>query len=529
MSSPTTTPKVFSYLRFSTPEQAMGDSKRRQVEAARDWAEERGLTLDDELADEGVSGFRGANTRDDAALGSFLAAVQAGDVPRGSILVVESLDRLSRDFILEAQNVLTSLLIAGITVVTLGDRREYSRESVNANPTDLLVSMLVLMRANEESETKAKRLRASWVAKRRDAAACGKRMTATCPAWLEASSNGTGFLVLPDRAAVVRRIFTETLAGKGQHKIAADLTAEGVPTWRGGTGWHRTYVRKIVDNPAVIGDLIPHVTERLSGGGVVRRPVGDPVRGYYPPVIDMETWTRARAVVGGRRTTATSGRGRHAGQPVRHLLAGVATCPVCEGTMTRVSKGPGGGRAFLVCAKAKRGAGCVYRSVPVEVVEKALLGGRVGLLSEAPSSTEAEATLRDELEELELSIEAVVEEREELGRARRSRRSLLPVERQREAALYEEQQRLEDQRRAMQEALAVSGSRLISSRISRLWDILDAATEQDEGEGRTAANTVIREAFLSVVVDHVREELLFRWRHGGESVLRYGNPFADET
>lgn len=120
-------PKAYSYIRFSTPEQALGDSKRRQVEEARAWAAAHGLRLDEELADEGVSGFRGANTRDDSALGAFLKAVHMGDVPQGSVLIVESLDRLSRDRILAAQNVLTSLLLAGVRIVTLpenGDRTE---------------------------------------------------------------------------------------------------------------------------------------------------------------------------------------------------------------------------------------------------------------------------------------------------------------------------------------------------------------------------------------------------------------------
>lgn len=520
----TAAPKVYSYLRFSTPEQAMGDSKRRQVEAARNWAAERGLTLDDELADEGVSGFRGANTRDDAALGSFLAAVQAGDVPKGSILIVESLDRLSRDHILEAQTIINSLLIAGITIVTLGDRREYSRDIVNAQPLELVVSMLTLMRANEESETKAKRLRAAWEAKRRAAVETGKRMTTTCPAWLEASKDGSGFDVIPDRAAVVRRIFADTLAGKGQHQIAADLTAEGVPTWRGGVGWHRTYVRKIVDNPAVVGDLLPHVTERQSGGGRLRRRVGDPVPGYYPAVIDIETWNRARALVGQRGTTGTSGRGRHAGEPIRHLLAGIATCPACDGTMTRVSKGPGGGRAYLVCAKAKRKSGCRYVSVPVEEVETSLIHWRADLLDNAPAVREGEAQLREQIAGLEREANAVETELTDIAAIR----PRLQVHRDQSAHLYADLERLRQERQVALEALKGVGSKLVDARVARLWEALDVTESQtDELPDRTAVNAAMRGCFVAVVIDYEERELVFRWRHGGESRMAYGNPFRD--
>ena len=62
--SETTTPvkpaKAYSYLRFSTPEQLKGDSQRRQLEAARAYALEQGLELDESLTfqDLGVSGFK---------------------------------------------------------------------------------------------------------------------------------------------------------------------------------------------------------------------------------------------------------------------------------------------------------------------------------------------------------------------------------------------------------------------------------------------------------------------------------------
>src|SRR5262249_43539901 len=94
----TTTPKTYSYIRFSTPEKASGDSHRRQAELSNRYAEEQVLNLDTflSLCDLGVSGFTGENRRK-GALALFLKAVETGKVPAGSFLLVESLDRLSRD------------------------------------------------------------------------------------------------------------------------------------------------------------------------------------------------------------------------------------------------------------------------------------------------------------------------------------------------------------------------------------------------------------------------------------------------
>src|SRR5690242_5442124 len=89
--------KAYSYLRFSTPEQMQGDSFRRQTALAQDYATRHGLEIDEELSlkDLGVSAFRGRNARA-GALGAFLRAADDGIVPEGSYLLVESLDRVTR-------------------------------------------------------------------------------------------------------------------------------------------------------------------------------------------------------------------------------------------------------------------------------------------------------------------------------------------------------------------------------------------------------------------------------------------------
>jgi Resolvase, N terminal domain len=78
-------PKAYSYVRFSTPDQAKGDSYRRQSEAANEYARRHGLVLDTELTltDLGVSAFRGANA-ETGALSVFLEAVKDGTIAPGS-------------------------------------------------------------------------------------------------------------------------------------------------------------------------------------------------------------------------------------------------------------------------------------------------------------------------------------------------------------------------------------------------------------------------------------------------------------
>jgi DNA invertase Pin-like site-specific DNA recombinase len=112
------------------------------------------------LRDEGLSAYHERHVKQ-GALGVFLRAVEDGQVPRGSVLVVEGLDRLSRAEPIQAQAQLAQIVNAGITVVTASDGREYNRESLKAQPMDLVYSLLVMIRAHEESDTKSKRVKAA--------------------------------------------------------------------------------------------------------------------------------------------------------------------------------------------------------------------------------------------------------------------------------------------------------------------------------------------------------------------------------
>jgi len=119
--------RAFSYLRFSTPEQSWGDSHRRQSEAARRYAFRHELELDEEITfeDTGVSAFDGQNVRT-GQLADFLQAVECGLVPKGSFLLVENLDRLSRQSPWDAMETLRQVLNLGIVLVTLSDERRHT-------------------------------------------------------------------------------------------------------------------------------------------------------------------------------------------------------------------------------------------------------------------------------------------------------------------------------------------------------------------------------------------------------------------
>lgn len=347
MSDLTKRPRAYSYLRMSTDLQLKGDSRRRQLELSADYASEHGLELVDgaQLEDIGVSAFKGANITG-GALGGFLKAAEAGKIERGSYLLVESLDRISRQEVRKSLKVFLSIIEAGITIVTLTDKRQYTAEKTDE--FELIASLIVMSRAHEESRIKSQRVGAAWANKRANVHL--RPLTAKCPAWLKLSKDKQGFEVIESRATIVRSIFEDAANGIGSYSTTRRLNQNQVPSFGRSKGWQTSYVAKILTNRAVIGEFHPH---KLINGR--RQPTGEAIKGYFPAIIDETLFYRAQA---GRADRLLQGRGRK-GKFFTNLFSRMATCAYCKSPMTFENKGAGpkGGK-FLVCEGAKRGFGC---------------------------------------------------------------------------------------------------------------------------------------------------------------------------
>lgn len=462
-------PRAYSYLRFSHPDQSRGDSARRQTTAAQEYAERHGLELDDKLTfrDLGVSAFHGANALE-GALGQFITAVDAGRVPRGSYLLVENLDRLSRDKIMRALNLFSSLLEKGITIATLSDGKVYTAASLN-NIADLIMSLLVMSRAHEESDLKSRRVRAAWQNKRERAANGGHVLTARAPAWLRFRDGS--FELIEDRAAIVRRIFALALEGHGKVSIARQLNREGVAPFGDGPsqarkadGWHPSYVRKIIENEAVIGRYQP--MRRVWIDGKKHREADGPViEGYFPPVLhNPDDFYRAR------RATGASG---YKGRALANILSGLVACPACGGRMHFINKGPPPkGGAYLACDNARRkGAGtCEAKAVRYSVVATAILS----CLEDGELDFRSLLAQRDDRRgELRARLEATIER---IAEAESSIANLLGVLERRPSAVVEK--RLADHEATLAQLREDKGRldrelREVSADADQVGDVID--------------------------------------------------------
>ena len=381
--------KAFSYLRVSSSFQTRGDGLRRQVERSRQYAVDHGLELDEssQLEDRGRSAFKGDHVSD-GAFGAFLSRVEAGDIPRGSVLLVESLDRLSRQNVPVAFGQLSRIIEKGIIVVTLNDERVFDNLD---DIGQLMPSIMSMFLANEESRKKQDRLAKAWSQKRKNARTT--KMTRVCPEWLELSTDRKAFMPIADHVRVVQRIFDMSDAGLGVYRIVRILNQEQIPAFRT-QRWAHSTVKKVLGNHAVRGHL--HLHSMVDGR---RTPTGEVIEDYYPRIIDDALFYR---VANGLASRRTSGGGR-TGHKQANLFKGKLYCARCGGKITRLNRGPPPkGGTYLACSLGYRqGVGCTGKNWRYSDFEMAVLRhGRLSIAAQLQVSDEAVKAFRDKVDVL---------------------------------------------------------------------------------------------------------------------------------
>lgn len=512
-----TVTKAYSYVRFSTPQQALGDSLRRQTEKAERYAIEHGLTLDTDLkmTDAGVSAFRGKNATT-GALGGFLSAVESGYVAPGSYLLIENIDRLSRDHVLEAQTIFSRLILAGIVIVTLTNGEVYSRQRLNEEPYAMLMIVLEQIRANQENVRKSQLIGDAKARKKQqliEHGVQGKPYTRMTPAWITWSDEAVAYELLPDRAAIVREIFERTDAGDGADLIAKNLNRRDVDTWGRGAGrqkanhWRGSYIRKILLSTAPIGTFTPHDITYDDITRVRRSTPMALVPNMFPPAVGEELYWRVN-----RRFATSAPRGKNASQAPKTIVAGIMRCSTCGNAVTRVTKGSKGRTyAYLVCSRANmRAAGCKYLAVPYGDVETALRDNAGWLIEEAPRGKNTK-TLDREIAGLVTMVGHYSDEASDLADLAAHEKS--PIVRKRLRDKMKELGETQERLRTITAERDTLTTASVRDRLRAVKKALEADTVNV-----VTANQALRQAVSRIVLDPEKARLEVYWHHSPENV-----------
>jgi DNA invertase Pin-like site-specific DNA recombinase len=278
----------------------------------------KGWILDEglKLHDLGVSAFRGQNAATDH-LAAFREAIRLGKVLPGDVLLVESLDRLSREDIDPAWELFRSTLKSGVEIYTREPERHYLPADLSNFGTRIEVQAYML-RAYNESATKSMRGKSYWAAMRDLMVNKRKPIHKVLPAWLRLSPDRQRFEIIPEAAKSIKLIFQWAGEGMGINPVTARLNREGIKPIGQANSWRHSYVAKLLQDKTVIGHYQPHVMKMVpldpknpDGPAIHRRvPQGDPIPDYFPQIITEKQWYAVREAVKQRgKTRGRSGAG----------------------------------------------------------------------------------------------------------------------------------------------------------------------------------------------------------------------------
>lgn len=479
---------AYSYVRFSTARQELGDSLRRQVAMAEEFCAKYGLDLHPvSYRDLGVSAFKRKNV-ERGALAAFIDAVKTGKVEKGSYLVIEQFDRLSRAEVDVALKLLLDLVHSGIKLVTLVDEKIWDRESVK-DIGNLILAIVFMSRANNESAAKADRLSQAWTQKKKAALESGKIMSRECPRWLTVNADKSAFVVLEDRAESVRRVFAMRINGHGVVSIVNRANREMWPVPGKGDTWHTSLVGRLLSNRALLGEYQPH----KSGSEDDKRiPVGELVHDYYPAIIDEQTFLRAQAVR--ERKGAFPGRRDIS---YRNWLQGLLKCS-CGHSFVRKnktsSKQPGYARYY--CTARNRGV-TDCPSMNAREIETAIIHAVSGIAPHFWNGTARLEELNTLLDVQQVDLTAAISQRDRFAEAIGTSKAPIPV-------LLERLTTAEIEVEKAEKALATTRaeiSELQGNSDSVFENIVKAVENVDSLDARAALREDLSRVLVKCVVD----------------------------
>lgn len=411
---------AFSYIRWSSTQQTSGDSLRRQTDLAASYAAQHNLTLDNtSFQDHGVSAFKGKNVVE-GKLGTFLQAIDEGTIETPCYLLVEALDRITRNEIADATQLFLSIIQRGVTIVVLQSEQLFSKETISAdNGISLIIAISMLVQGYTDSAKRGKRVGEAWDQKRQKMTE-GVIASRHCPSWLDVSEDGTRFIVNEEKAAIVRRMFSLAFAGNGVHSIAKIFNAEGVPTIskRRQRNDHGELTEPTqVWTPGNISGFFRHecVFGRWRRASKRRSDGPECIDNYYPEIVSKEDYD-AIAVSRSKRTANGGFR-----QGTSNLFSGLTKCAYCDTALK--FKGLDAARpkakatnksVYLHCRRAMVHA-CTADKIPYMPLESDLLSYLINWQNRdlnpqqmASNTRSVRSTLEQELALRESELDALV-------------------------------------------------------------------------------------------------------------------------
>lgn len=422
--------RVAIYARYSSTLQKEA-SIEDQVRRCGEYVTRAGGTVQPELIfiDAATSGA----SLDRAGFERMMRLVRARP-KRIDAIVTEDLSRISRDFA-DAAQVFKQLQYDQVPLIGVADGIDTSRKTAKMEFT---VKSLVSDMYLDDLRDKTRRGLFGRALKKQSTGGLpfGYRSVAQMDEYDHVV--GHSIVIDQERAALVRRIYDEYLAGRSCASIARGLNADRVPSPRAKTryrkkGWVDTTIRAILRNRAYIGEWSYGAREWVKVPGTnVRRPrkrdAADVHRDVRPElrIIDQALWDSVQArihAVSQRYKTPKRGSGAPC-RPTAYPLSGLLECGCCSALM--VISG-GSSAAYYKCVDFKKRGTCGNSlSVREDVARRRIFDALVERLNRPKAIEHLRKRLAEQLGELGRRLGGdIAERRERLARTEQRIHNLL--------------------------------------------------------------------------------------------------------
>lgn len=336
------------YIRVSTDDQ-VELSPDSQLGMLRDYAAKNGYIIPDEFifVDPGISG-RSAKNR--PAFNNMIAAAKKQEHPFDAILLWK-FSRFARN---QEESIVykTMLRKSGVDVVSIS-------EPIIDGPFGSLIERIIEWMDEYYSIRLSGEVKRSMTVN----AQRGVRQTTPPFGYVLGPKDGPFMVPEPHEADIVREVFRRYVSGDAMKSVAADLTARGVRTHRGGKIENRTLTFWL-RNPAYVG--MNRWTPGRQTDRYGRSPNSIITRGDHEPIITQEIFDAAN-----RLLDRNSEKYRKNASPSRALkdwMGGIVRCAACGNTL--IFQQP----RYMICNSYAKGA-CPHRQmIRTDDLHEAVIG-----------------------------------------------------------------------------------------------------------------------------------------------------------
>ncbi|MCR4718053.1 MAG: recombinase family protein [Firmicutes bacterium] len=459
-----------AYIRVSTDDQ-VEFSPDSQLEKIKIYAEKNQILLPKEFifVDEGISGRK---TKNRPAFNEMIGLAKHKPKPFDVILVWK-FSRFARNR--EDSIVYKSML-----------RKEHNVDVVSVSEDIGNDKLSILIEAIIEAMDEFYSINLAEEVKRGMTEKAKRGGVLSIPGFGYKVENGE-YIVVPDEAEIIRKVFYDYVNGKGLLTIAKALNAMGIKTHRGNKIENRT-VEYWLNNPLYIGK-----TRWNPDGKLSRNYTADTAiitDGSHEPIIDTETWDKAQKKMQEQKARFkkffNSDR-----EGLSHWLTGILRCEKCGKVLSYQS-------GYFGCSERSRGKCDGVGYIKAEKAAKIILGILSDIelpnveLDFAESDFEAEVNSNDDSIIIKTQLQRLEIRLERIKLAYEDGADTLEEYKGNKKSILDEMEKLKEMLEITVENKAEEEHRIDKKELRRLTEILNDA-DVDNVEKNNMVRTIFKE------------------------------------